>query len=109
MRSKAASLECSPVLLTGNVVARADEAEGVGYSAGFSEVLHGLGPLHGQVGHEHNFLAAAPQEARARHLLPPFFALGRSVLGTSSYPWEAKRFDPCRSPHLVNPARSTPL
>src|SRR5215213_3014701 len=39
-------------LLPGNVVTRADKAEGIGDSAGLSEVLHGLGPLYGQVGVE---------------------------------------------------------
>src|SRR5918994_1471675 len=44
--------ERPPVLLTGNVIARADKAEGVGDPSRLSQVLHSFRPLHGQVGVE---------------------------------------------------------
>src|SRR5215208_7731733 len=41
--------ECPPVLLTGNIVTRADKAESVGDPSRLSQILHRFGPLHGQV------------------------------------------------------------
>src|SRR5215207_1211270 len=41
--------ECPPVLLTGNIVTRADKAEGVGDPSRLSQILHRFRPLHGQV------------------------------------------------------------
>src|ERR671913_2505199 len=41
--------ERPPVLLTGNIVTRADKAEGVGDPSRLSQVLHRFRPLHGQV------------------------------------------------------------
>src|SRR5918993_6023260 len=41
--------ECPPVLLTGNIVTRADKAEGVCDPSRLSQILHRFRPLHGQV------------------------------------------------------------